>query len=119
MSIRYSRRESGAITLAIISLLITMGMAVVGIEATTHTETITCTVESKDRASKPKGGSDMRIYTTDCGVLSVKDSLWDGNWSSADRFASIKEGKRYEFFTRGRRNPLLSWFPNIITAREV
>ena len=45
-------------------------------------------------------------------MLSVADSVLDFDFSSSDRFASIKEGKRYEFTTR-------SWFPNIIKIKEV
>ena len=86
-----------------------------------HTET--CTVDSKDRTSVSDGNgsshSDARVYTTDCGVLRVKDSIWAWNWHSADTYASIKAGKRYEFTVQGFRIPFFSKFPNIIEVREV
>ena len=93
-------------------VVLLLGIGVTAAISTAHIETPTCTVESKDRTTKREGGSDMRVYTTDCGVLSVADSLLDFDFSSSDRFASIKEGKRYEFTTR-------SWFPNIIKIKEV
>lgn len=99
--------------------LIFAGTLGVGIASAAHTETQTCTVESKDRSATKDGGSDMRIYTRDCGVLQVADSLLDVRFDSADMYASLQEGKRYEFNTRGWRLPALSMFPNIIQAKEV
>ena len=84
----------------------------------THS-TVTCTVESKDRATKAKGGSDQRIYTEDCGVLSVADDMLNGQWNSSDLYAQIDEGKVYTFETVGWRNGFLSAFPNVISAQEV
>lgn len=108
-------------SLAIFGLIFLLALVGIGLgfASTMHVETVACTVESKDRTAKREGGSDMRVYTTDCGVLSVADSIPDFDFSSADRFAAIKEGKRYEFTTRGWRVPLLSWFPNIIKIKEV
>lgn len=105
--------------LAIFGLVFAIVGIGLGFASTMHVETVTCTVESKDRTAKLKGGSDMRVYTTDCGVLSVADSFLDVDFSSSDRFASIKEGKRYEFTNRGWRVPPLSWFPNVIKIKEV
>jgi hypothetical protein len=85
----------------------------------THVDYQTCTVESKDRAADRGGRSDARVYTEDCGVFQVKDSLFEGTWRSADTYASIEEGHRYNFKTRGYRFGLLSWFPNIVQAQEV
>ena len=85
----------------------------------TTTGTETCTVQSKDRAGNSNGGSDMRVYTYDCGVLSVADSIFDGRFNSADIYQHLTPEKRYEFATRGFRFPLFSQFPNIISAKEV
>ena len=79
-----------------------------------HTDTVTCTVTDKDRAKNSEGGSDMRVYTKDCGTLKVADSLFDGTFSSSDTYASIEPGKTYTFDTRGVRVPILSAFPNIV-----
>lgn len=77
-------------------------------------ETMTCTVEEKDRAKNSDGGSDMRLYTKECGVLQVGDALPRGHYDSADVYADIDEGKTYEFTTVGWRIPFLSMFPNVI-----
>ena len=95
-----------------------IGYAGYGIASFNHVETRTCTVESKDRTSKPKGGSDMRVYTIECGILEVGDSLLDGSFDASDRWQAIEEGERYRFTTRGWRVPPLSAFPNIIKAEE-
>lgn len=80
------------------------------------TESQTCTVEDKDRASQ-EGGSSFRIYT-DCGVFKVQDSFTRGMFSSADRYAAIEVGETYEITTYGWRIPFMSAFPNIIEAKE-
>lgn len=82
----------------------------------TNTQTLTCTVESKDRTRDKDGNSDMRVYTEDCGVLRVKDMFFAGEWNSADTYSKIKEGQTYTITTSGYRVGFLSSFPII---REV
>lgn len=84
-----------------------------------HTETRTCTVEEKDRTSKSEGGSDARLYTEQCGVLHVSDSLLSWHFNSADTYAGVEEGHTYRVTTRGFRVPLFSMFPNVVDADEV
>jgi hypothetical protein len=89
------------------------------ISSTAHTETMTgCVVNDKDRVRGSDGKSDMRVYTDNCGVLTVKDSLIAGNFSASDRFNSIKVGQTYDFDTRGKRVGFFSMFPNIVTIRS-
>jgi len=80
--------------------------------------TVTCTVESKERAISGESSTKL-VYTADCGVFSVDDSLIYGKFNSADTYGSIKEGGTYVFETRGVRNGLFSMFPNIIEMQEV
>ena len=70
----------------------------------------------KDRVTGTEGKSNMRVYTEQCGVLNVEDSLLDLQFNSADVFSSIKVGETYDFKTRGFRIPLLSMFPNIVSV---
>lgn len=79
----------------------------------THTD---CVVTEKDRTRNSDGSSDARVYTENCGVFRVADSLLDVTWSSSDTFAHIKEGETYDLHTRGLRVPFLSMFPNIVEA---
>ena len=90
-----------------------------GIANATHVEHKTCTVDSKDRTSTSEGKSDARVYTTDCGVLHVGDSLLSWHFNSADTYASIRPKQRYEFTTRGLRVSFLSMFPNVVDAKEI
>lgn len=83
--------------------------------ADTSPET-TCTVTGHDRTTKQRGGSDMRIYTAECGTFRVADNWLAGHFTSADVFGSIEDGKAYTLETRGGRIPVLSSFPNIIAA---
>lgn len=80
---------------------------------------LTCQVEDKDRAARAKGGSDMRVYTADCGVLRVQDMFWAGRFDSADLYASIEPGHTYEFRVTGVRLEFFSKFPNIRSVERV
>lgn len=75
---------------------------------------ITCTVEDKDRVMNSEGSSEMRIYTEDCGVLKLEDTLFAGVVNSADLYAQIKPGETYDFKVYGIRLPLLSQFETIL-----
>lgn len=82
-------------------------------------QTRTCTVTGKDRTSNSNGTSETRIYTKGCGTLTVSDATFKTHFASADVYAEIRTGHRYEFDTIGLRIPMLSQFPNITEAREV
>lgn len=87
-------------------------------ENTTGTSA-SCVVKDKTASSKSKGGTDYRIYTENCGVLSVGDDMFKGKFDSADRYSAIEIGKSYTFDTVGWRNPFFSDFPNILTSKVV
>ena len=93
------------------------GVAFAGVANFTHVETQTCTVTDKDRAAGKDGKSNMRIYTADCGVFTVEDSIPDGAWDSADRYSKLEVGKTYTFRSRGYRVPFFSMFPNIVEVK--
>lgn len=94
-----------------------------GIANALHEEVKTCTVTDTTRwvTSDGKGGQtkEQRVYTEECGILTVEDALFAGAFNSADTFHSIEEGHVYRFTTRGHRIGFLSAFPNIVKAEEV
>jgi hypothetical protein len=77
----------------------------------------TCTVQQKDRTSTSDGGSDVRIYTSNCGVLTIADDMLQGRYNSADVYSMIEPGKTYTFKTVGWRNGFFSQFPNIVDVK--
>lgn len=79
----------------------------------THTA---CVVEDKDRTTDSEGGSDMRVYTS-CGVFTVQDMLFAGEFDSADKYANLDIGKTYTIDSTGYRIPLISSFPVIREVR--
>lgn len=83
--------------------------------STASPTTKTCTVTGKDRTMKPKGGSDARIYTAECGTYEVADSFLHSRYNSADVYGRIQPG-RYKITSIGWRIPLFSMFPNIMEA---
>ncbi len=101
----------------IIGILFGVAVFVPGVVALASSRVETsCTVTDKDRVTGTEGKSNMRVYTEQCGVLNVEDSLLDLQFNSANVFSSIKVGETYDFKTRGLRIPLLSMFPNIVSV---
>lgn len=84
-----------------------------------------CTVDSKDRGTTVTSDGDgnvtsttnYRVYT-DCGVFVVEDNFFLGKFNSADTYGSLSEGETYDLEVVGWRNGFLSWFPNILSAKE-
>ncbi|UOR02022.1 DUF1523 family protein [Leucobacter allii] len=77
-----------------------------------------CTVEDKDRAIDSEGAPSYRVYT-DCGVFTIADNLFEGQFNSADTYSDLEIGATYELETIGWRNGFLSLFPNIVEAKAV
>lgn len=106
---------AGAILVLILLLVFGGGYA---LAKNSHREVRTCTVVDKDR-TRTENGSDMRIYTENCGVLQVSDTLFGGQFNSSDVYSQIKPQHTYKFTTAGWRVSFLSMFPNIINVEEV
>lgn len=102
--------------IALIALIGIVGY--MGFHASTA-NTMTCTVTGKDRVASSNGSSDMRVYTSDCGTLTVGDMLIFGTFNSADIYGALEEGKTYKMTVSGARVPILSMFPVITEATEV
>lgn len=77
-----------------------------------------CTVTDKDR-TRTDSGSDMRVYTDQCGTLRVGDLPFIGLTDSADLFGDLQPGHTYDLTVGGYRNGWLSMFPTIHTAADV
>ncbi len=77
-----------------------------------------CVVSEKDRVHTDSG-SEMRIYTDNCGVFVVSDSLIKTDFRSSDRYSKIKVGQTYDITSYGWRVGLFSMFPSITEATPV
>ena len=113
--LQMSNAGSG-ITILVVGIVFAAALGVSASDVT-HVATQTCTVTDKDRAKSSDGNSEMRVYTNECDVLEVSDSLIDGQFDSASIYGRIQVGQRYEFTTRGYRLPLFSMFPNIVDVK--
>lgn len=100
---------------AIITFVI-LGSISLGLVWTGVTNTMSCTVNDKTATSTDQG-TDYRVYTDDCGVLTVQDELFLLKYDAADRYNAVKVGNTYEFDTVGWRFPLFSLFPSIVEVR--
>ena len=108
--------DSIGVAAGVVFAAVLVGGGIIGTLSYTTVATQTCTVVDKDRVADRDGKSNMRVYTSDCGVFEVRDSLIDGLWNSSDLYSSIQEDGRYTLTARGLRIPFFSMFPNIIKA---
>lgn len=99
------------------ALVILFGVGTPVYNLTVQGESSNCVVTGTDRVSKAKGGSSMRVYTENCGTFSVADNWFHGQFTAADTFGALEEGESYDFTTVGMRIGIISYFPNIITAK--
>lgn len=60
------------------------------------------------------GDSQYRISTANCGSFIIADSLFKGQFDSADVYGQIHEGDRIDITSVGYRIPVISAFPNMI-----
>ncbi|WP_417372985.1 hypothetical protein [Glutamicibacter protophormiae] len=95
--------------------LVVVAASGIGIAKNLHEEQRTCTITEKESVARDKG-QEYRVYTEECGVLKVGDTIWRMHFDSADVYASLTEGERYDLTTTGWRVPFLSWMPNVIEA---
>ncbi|NKG22236.1 hypothetical protein [Paeniglutamicibacter terrestris] len=101
-------------SLVVIGALL-VGAAGIGIAKNLHEEHPTCTITAKESIAKEKG-HEYRVFTEECGVLKVGDTIWRMHFESADVYASLHEGETYDLITTGWRVPFLSWMPNVVEA---
>ena len=99
----------------IIALILTV-MVLGYFNTETHND---CVIAEKDRVSKSEGGSEMRVYTDNCGTFVVSDDIFMTDFSSADRYGKIKVGETYDITSYGFRLPFFSMFPKIKEAELV
>lgn len=83
-----------------------------------------CTITGKESVSVSSSSSnskthEYRVYTEECGTLTVADTLTQGRWDSSEFYSRLKEGETYNMLTGGYRNGFLSMFPNILEAEKV
>ena len=77
-----------------------------------------CTVTKKE-AVMVEGSNQYRVYTEECGVFIVKDTLVPLRFNSADTYSALKEGTSYNLRTQGFRLGITSSFPNILNYEPV
>lgn len=112
------------------TLIVAVGVLIAGIvlpivgfaavSANHHTVYSHCRVNGHDRATGAGVGSGRarQLLYTSCGVMAVKDSFFAGRSNSASLYVEIRDGKTYRFDTIGLIFPVVSDFPNILTATE-
>lgn len=125
MTQHYTRLGAGMVaSVIVIGLLVVAGAGIAVYAERGNETTQTCTITDKDRTTtvsrEGTRSSDSRIYTQECGTMQVADLLTQGQFDSADIYASIEVGHTYRITTVGWRIPFLSAFPTILgTPTEV
>ena len=121
----YSRRSDSSDTkfkvLVVLVVLVIIGSIIGTIATKTNDHTYVVTVTRVERENKD-GGKYIISTILEDGTVKVfenTDTLFRGKFDSSDINATIIEDKKYEFTVIGYRVPFLSWYENILEAREV
>ena len=82
-------------------------------------ETVTVTVEEKERITtgSSKNLSHKYLVFTDSEVFENTDNFFFFKFGSSDLQRDLKEGQSYQVKVAGWRNKVLSWYRNIIEIR--
>lgn len=115
-------RSPTFLTLVVLSFVLAFVLPLTGC-TTMNQQTKTCTISSKEsvmvRTGENLTGNQYRVYTEECGTLTVQDSLAIARYDSADLYGQLKPDTTYTMEIGGYRVPAMSAFPNIITATPV
>ena len=115
-----NQAKAGLVTLVVLAVIGGCG-ACTGISHLDR-ETYRGTVTDKERVIQHRR-SKYLIFTeledNSVRVFQNTDSWLEWKFGSSDMYAGIKKGKMYDFKTYGWRVPFLSWYENIIDAKEV
>ena len=107
---------------AIIFFIFIVGICVGDIIiSNTDKRTITLTVTEKTVKTDGREGRYL-VYCKGAddqiNVLEISDTLWHGRFNSSDEYAAIEVGKTYRFTVVGKRIPIFSMYPNILSHKE-
>lgn len=79
-----------------------------------------CTVTDKESVtvrSSDGNKNQYRVYTEECGTLTIEDTLVGFRYDSADVYGDLQPGETYTFKTGGFRSGPFSMFPNILEVK--
>lgn len=115
-----SHRDGNTVIAIAIVIVIALGLAIGGFGMQYgNPQTMTCHVVDKDHIYTDQEGAIYRVYTDNCDVLEIRDSIFFTGFDSASKYAKIIPGVTYKFATRGYRVPLVSIFPLITRVENV
>ena len=101
-----------------IVVVIVAAIAVCAVVYYASDEIVTVTVDEK--WTKYHSGDAKYLFSDEKGIVySMEDSLLLWKFDASNRYASIESGKSYEITTYGWRIPVLSWYKNVVSVREV
>ena len=107
----------------LIMIILIVGLCITSvIVGNVDKRTITLTVTDKAVKNSGEDGKYL-VYCKDSEdkvhVMEVTDTLLRVRFTSSDEYAGIEVGKTYEFTVVGKRIPILSMYPNILSHKEV
>ena len=95
-----------------------VGSIIFAIAGASRIEEKSCTVVSKESVANQDTGHEYRVYTEQCGTLTVEDTLIKMRFNSADTYGMLKEGETYNMTLMGIRMPVFSKFQNILEVHK-
>lgn len=82
-------------------------------------QTITCKVNDKWTKRVSSKDSDLYLVSCDDEVYEISDLTFKGKFNSANLYAGLKKGKKYQIKTTGYRFGFFSSYQNINEYKEI
>lgn len=122
--IKKKRRQENikVISTLVLFVLVILGILAIPIIKSTNHHQQTLTVIEKERVAKGEDSKYLIFCEDELGqvvVLENTDSFWNGKFNSSNIYGQLEVGKTYQFDLVGHRVQLLSWYENILYAKEV
>lgn len=108
-----------SVFIVVIVALVIIFSIVFAIIRSTHHEQVTFKVNKSERVVDRGGKSSRYLVYTDNGVYQNTDSLINGKFDSSDVYNQIQAGHKYSCDVTGWRNGFMSWYPNIVSCKEI
>lgn len=101
-------------------VLVLIAFSIIGMPFIKRATETTITITVEDKGIKNSGeNSDKYLIYTDNGTYEITDTIAYFRWNSSDLYGEMKVGYTYECKVCGWRVPFLSFYENIIEAKEV
>jgi len=110
-----SKRYLNATTFIVIGVFV--ALVVLSVAFLSSKRDVTITVVDKERICSSQNEDCKYLVFTENGTYENSDTLLNLKFNSSDIQGSLRPGQTYDVQVWGFRQPILSWYPNILEVK--